>query len=195
MHEKGLQQFKHSKPEKPQDSPYPCATPQYGAKIQYTEEPDTSRPMNAAETKRLQEIIGFYRYVGQAVDNTLLTALGTLASAQTEGTEATIKATTHFLNYIATHPHATVRYHRSKMILHVHSDGSHLSESKSRSRAAGFYWLNGDDNPDPNAPLPKLNGAIHVVSNILKMEQLQQRKQKQQHALSTDKKHVQSELH
>ena len=96
MHEKGLQRFKHSKPAKPQDSPYPCTTPQYGAKIQYTEEPDTSRPMTAEETKRLQEIIGFYLYVGRAVDNTLLTALGTMASAQTEGTEETVKATTHF---------------------------------------------------------------------------------------------------
>ena len=25
------------------------------------------------------------------------------------------------------------------------------------------------DNPDPNAPRPKLNGAIHIVSQILKM--------------------------
>ena len=55
------------------------------------------------------------------------------------------------------------------MILHIHSDGSHLSERKSCSRVAGFYWLNGKDNPDPQAPLPKLNGAIHIVSQILKM--------------------------
>ena len=86
-----------------------------------------------------------------------------------EGTEETMKAVTHFLNYVATHPDARVRFHKSDMILHLHSDGSHLSERKSRSRVAGFYWLNGKDNPDPNAPLPKLNGAIHIVSQFLKM--------------------------
>ena len=125
--------------------------------------------MTKEEKNLLQEIIGYYLYYGRAVDNTLLAALGTLAASQTEGTEETIKATTHFLNYIATHPEARVRFHKSNMILHVHSDGSHLLERKSRSRIAGFYWLNGKDNPNPQAPLPKLNGAIHIVSRILKM--------------------------
>jgi len=167
--EKALQRFKHCPPNKPQDSPYPYAEPQYGAKVQYTDTPDESRPMDKKETKTLQEIIGTFLYYARAVDLTMLPALGTLASAQTEGTEETLKAVTHFLNYAATHPEAYVRFKKSKMILHGHSDGSHLSEKKSRSRVGGFFWLNGEDNTDPEAPLPELNGAVHVVCQILKM--------------------------
>jgi hypothetical protein len=99
----------------------------------------------------------------------MLKALGTLAATQTEGTEKTLKAVTHFLNYAASHPEAYIRYKASDMLLHMHSDGSHLSESKSRSTAGGFFWLNGKDDPDPEAPLPELNGAVHVVAQLLKM--------------------------
>jgi hypothetical protein len=40
------------------------------------------------------------------VDNTLLVALGTIASAQSKGTEATMNAMVQLLNYCATHPNA-----------------------------------------------------------------------------------------
>ena len=54
------------------------------------------------------------------------------------------------------------------MILHIHSYASYLSEPKARSRAGGFFYLS--DNIDvkkPNAPQPKLNGAVHILSTIL----------------------------
>ena len=54
------------------------------------------------------------------------------------------------------------------MQLHIHSDASYLSEPKARSRSGGYYFLDGKDNPDPDSKLPKLNGAIHVDTRILR---------------------------
>lgn len=51
------------------------------------------------------------------------------------------------------------------MISHVHSDGSHLSGSKARSRAGGFLFLSDKSiNPEHTKP----NGAAHIFCTILK---------------------------
>jgi hypothetical protein len=50
-------------------------------------------------------------------------------------------ATNQLLNYLATHPDATIRYHASDMILHIHSDASYLLGSNSRSRLGGLFFL------------------------------------------------------
>ena len=44
--------------------------------------------MDAADTLRLQEVVGVFLYFGRAMDSTMLVALGSLAAAQTEGTQA-----------------------------------------------------------------------------------------------------------
>jgi hypothetical protein len=100
----------------------------------------------------------------------MLVALGTLASAQTKGTEATAQAITQLLNYCATHPDATVRYNASDMYLHVHSDASYLSETKARSRAGGIFFLSSAPlkNPKPDSQPPPFNGAIHTHCSIMK---------------------------
>jgi hypothetical protein len=95
----------------------------------------------------------------------MLVALGTLASAQTKSTEATMDAAVHLLNYAATHPEATVRFRRSDMILHIHSDASYLSEPQARSRVGGYFYLGGKEEPLAN---PKPNGPIHVESRIMR---------------------------
>ena len=48
------------------------------------------------------------------------------------------------------------------MILALHSDGSHLSEPGSKSRAAGHFYLTNKDNWDID------NGAILTLSKIIK---------------------------
>ena len=63
---------------------------------------DTSKPLDKHGTKRLQEVIGTLLFYARAVDNTMLTALGTIASAQSAGTEKTMDAITHLLDYTAT---------------------------------------------------------------------------------------------
>ena len=69
------------------------------------------------------------------------------------------------MEYLATHPHATIRYYASEMILNIHSDASYLSESRARSRTAGHFFLGSV--PKKGEPIP-LNGAIYVHSGILK---------------------------
>jgi hypothetical protein len=54
-----------------------------------------------------------------------------------------------------------VRFKASDMILHIHSDVSYLSEAKARSRVGGYFFLGDGFNNPP------LNGAIHVVSQIM----------------------------
>ena len=54
------------------------------------------------------KLIGTFLYYARAINNTMLVALGTLAAAQTKGTEKTMEATTQLLNYAATNPNATI---------------------------------------------------------------------------------------
>ena len=160
-----LQRFAHPPPTKPQDAPHRYAAPQYGVSQQLVDPPDTTAPLDPKEITTLQEIIGTLLYYGRAIDNTMLVALSSLAAAQSKGTQATTKAAAHLLNYAATHPEATIRYHASDMCLHIHSDASYMSEPNARSRAGGFFFLS--SHPD-STPTPLLNGPVHVVSNILR---------------------------
>ena len=71
-----------------------------------------------------------------------------------------------FLDYMWTHPDATIRFRASDMILNVHSDASYLSAPKARSRAGGYYFLG--SLPKDNKPI-KLNGAFFVLCTILRL--------------------------
>jgi hypothetical protein len=133
--------------------------------IQYAEPEDTSTLLNKTGITCLQQIIGTFLFYGRAVDNTMLVALGTLAAAQTKGTEKTLNATVQLLNYTATHPDAAVRFHKSGMILYIHSNASYLSEPKARSRVGGYFYLGDPDEPADN---PKPNMPIHIESRIMK---------------------------
>jgi hypothetical protein len=81
--EKALNQFAHKPPPQPQHAPHAWIKPSYGAATPYTAPEDTSAPLDANGTKRLQEIIGMLLYYACAIDPTMLVALGTLTSAQT----------------------------------------------------------------------------------------------------------------
>ncbi len=85
-------------------------------------------------------------------------------AAQTNGTQATVQALVHFLNYCATHPNAVLQYRASDMILHIHSDAAYLNETEARSRVGGHHFL-GDQASPTNQPK---NGAILDIAKILK---------------------------
>ena len=95
---------------------------------------------------------------------TMAVAINNLVAAQSKGNEEMIKALVHLLNYTATHLDAKIRYHRSSMILHIHSDRSYLSIDKARNRAGSHYFLFSQTKDPLKA---KLNGATHVLCNIL----------------------------
>ena len=73
-----------------------------------------------------------------------------------------MKKVKQFLDYAATHPDAIVTYRASGMTLAVHSDASYLSESKTRSRAGGHFFMSEDESE------PRNNGAVLTVAQIIK---------------------------
>ena len=158
-----LHKFQHPKPNKAQDSPYPANAKQYGVKVQLTDPIDTTARLPKHEIKRIQQIIGTFLFYGRAVDPTLLTALSELSSAQATATDATKRACNQFLDYCATHPTSTIRYHASDMVLKLHSDSSYLNALGARSRQGGHFYLGNKSGPDI------LNGAILHLAAIMKM--------------------------
>jgi hypothetical protein len=72
--------------------------------------------------------------------------LNDIATEQTKATEKMQAATNQLLDYSATHPDATIRYHTSDMILHIHGDASYMSVSNARSRLGGLFFL-GEKSP------------------------------------------------
>ena len=65
------------------------------------------------------------------------------------------------LNYAATYPNALTVIRPSSMVLRADSDASYLSESQSRSRGAGYWYLGSDDTSEP------VNAAVDIVCTIL----------------------------
>lgn len=158
---KALTKFQHPPPEEPVDSPYQHVPIIYGKKTQMVIE-DTSPKLQPAEITRIQNIVGTLLYYARAVDCTLAAALSTISSQQAHGTEATKQACKQLLDYVATHPNATVKYKASDMILAVHSDASYLSEAKARSRSGGHFYLTNQNDEEFS------NGAVLTLSSIIK---------------------------
>jgi hypothetical protein len=157
-----LSKFQHDSPKHPQHTPSRYVTPVYGAKTQYATKDETPS-LTAKQCITIQKITGSVLYYARAVDPTVLMPLNDIATEQTEATEKTQAATNQLLDYLATHPDAIIRYHASDMILHIHSDASHLSVSNARSRLGGLFFL-GNKTPEQD----KLNGSILNVASIIK---------------------------
>jgi hypothetical protein len=128
--------------------------------------PDTTPPIDAPHIKIEQQVIGGVLYYARAVDLTVLPALSAIASDQASVTETTEAHVQQLLDYLVTYPQATVRYHKSDMILNIHSEASYLSERRARSHVAGHFFLG--STPTDNQPI-ELNGAIYTLCGILKI--------------------------
>jgi hypothetical protein len=158
-----LEKFQHATPARPQHSPHRHNPIQYGVKVQLTDTPDRTDRLPPEGIKRIQQIVGTLLYYARAVDNTMLVTLGSLASRQSNATQLTNKDVHQFLDYCATHPAATLRFHASDMRLKIHSDAGYLNESRARSRAGGHFYLgNRDNTPEVS------NGAILNPTGILR---------------------------
>jgi hypothetical protein len=96
---------------------------------------------------------------------TVLMALSSIPMEQTKATERTMEKCTQLLDYLVGHADAKVCFHKSDMIMKIHSDASYLSEAKARSRACGHFFL--EWLPTDDAPI-RLNGAFHVSTTILR---------------------------
>lgn len=157
---KTLTKFQHPDPMKPQHAPHKHTPIDYGAKVQHAVT-DDSPPLLHQQIKRVMNVMGMLLYYAHAVDPTLATALSTIAADQAKGTKATRAACNQLLDYVVTHPNATLRYIASDMMLAVHSDASYLLEKGARSRVGGHFYLNVNDEACKN-------GAILTLSTIIK---------------------------
>jgi hypothetical protein len=172
--ERALERFQHKKPTRDQHSPSAWITPTYGAASQLSTPSDDTPPLDSDGILHLQAVAGTLLFYARAVDHTMLVAIGDIASAQAHGTEATMSACVHLLNYAATHPDAVVRYTASDMQLHLHSDASYLSAPNSRSRLGGYFFLSDSladptRAPTPDDTPPPFNGPVLVTANIIKV--------------------------
>ena len=159
--QKALRQFDNVIPTKRHDSPYPHIEPTYGAKQQFAKYDDFPL-VGPEEQKHLQKVNGKILWYGRAVDSTILTALTALASQQAKPNMETMKRIKQLLDYCATQDPAILTYHKSNMILAIHSNASYLSKDKAQSRAGGHHYLSEDVTFSPN------NGTIHNVAKIIK---------------------------
>jgi hypothetical protein len=134
-----LSKFEHDVPNHPQHTPSCYDTPVYGAKTQYATKNKTP-PLTAQQCLTIQKVTGSVMYYARAVDPTVLMPLNDIATEQIKATEKTQAATNQLLGYLSSHPNATIRYHASDMILHIHSDASYLSVFSARSRLGRLSW-------------------------------------------------------
>jgi hypothetical protein len=135
-----LSKFQHDAPKHPQHTPSRYVTPVYGAKNQYATKDETS-PLTAQQCLTIQKVTGSVLYDARAVDPTVLVPLNDITTEQTKATEKTQAATNKLLDYLATHPDATIRYQASYMTLHIHTDASYLSVPNACSRLGGLFFL------------------------------------------------------
>jgi hypothetical protein len=141
-----LSKFQYDSPKHPQHTLSSYVTPVYVTKNQYATKDETP-PLTAKQCLTIQKVTGSVLYYARAVDTTVLLQLNDIATKQTEATEKTQGATNRLLDFLATHPDATIRCHASDMILHIHSDVSYLSVSNAQSRLGGLFFLG---NKPPN---------------------------------------------
>jgi hypothetical protein len=97
------------------------------------------------------------------VDPTVLMHLNDIATEKSKAIEKTQSTTIQLLDYLATHPDATIRYHTSNIILHIHIDAFYLSVSNAHSRLCGLLFCG--DKPTQE---DTINGSILNVASVIK---------------------------
>jgi hypothetical protein len=123
---KALKQFQNILKKK-QHQPCPHNPIEYGAKKQYATKASKALPATKEEKRFIQQVCGKFLFYGRAVDGTVLTPIGAIASQSANPTKDTLAYTKQLLDYLATPVDAVLTYHKSNMILAAHSDASYLT--------------------------------------------------------------------
>ncbi len=108
--EKALKRIQHPPSIVAQDQLHQHVKKMYGATIQLANPLETSPPLNKAGKKFIQEVMGVFCYLAQAVDSTMLVAFSSLASEQAAPTERTMQTCLQFLDYAASQKNAIITY-------------------------------------------------------------------------------------
>eukprot|EP00804_Cyclotella_cryptica_P027479 CCRYP_007450-RA/>CCRYP_007450-RA protein AED:0.29 eAED:0.29 QI:0/0/0/1/1/1/3/0/633 len=109
--QKQLIKYNHPMPKSPQHCPWSPHPIQYGSKTREPLPPDESPKLDKKGIKFIQQVVGSFLYYCRATDTTIPAALSELSQQQTNATENTLKRCEQFLDYMATHPDATIRYY------------------------------------------------------------------------------------
>ena len=96
---------------------------------------DAMHPLNKKATKFI-EVLGKFLFYAHEIDSIMLTALSAVAAEQANPTTKMLLKTKQLLDYATTNI--------SNMILAIHSDVSHLSEPKAKSRVGGHFFMSTD---------------------------------------------------
>ena len=126
---------------------------------------DTAPPATKEKITHIQKVVGSILYYAIAVDLTLLMYLSAIASKQVKATKKTLKNVNQVLDYLATNPDATIRFHASDMILNIHSETSYIPVKSTKSRASGHFFLSSISKDGQSITL---NCAIFTLFTILK---------------------------
>jgi hypothetical protein len=164
---KALATLQHPSPSTMQDAPHVWTVPVYGQKTQFVST-TTSPALDKKGTHRVQQICGQFLYYSRGCDPTIITALNEISNQQASPTEKTRAACDMLLDYLATHPLATIRYHASDMVLAICSDAAYLVLPNARSRAAGHFFLTTLASATSSPPSPTSNGAVHILCKTLR---------------------------
>eukprot|EP00804_Cyclotella_cryptica_P026697 CCRYP_007931-RG/>CCRYP_007931-RG protein AED:0.31 eAED:0.31 QI:0/-1/0/1/-1/1/1/0/442 len=157
-----LFKYYHPLPKKCQLSPCKATPIVYGAKTQFSPDPDDSPLLPTEGIKRVQGIVGALLYYARAINNKLLHALSDIGTEQASATGHTNDKINQLLDYCSTYPNDGITYRSSDMILSAHSDAAYLNASKSRSRAGTHIMCSEND------PVPSHNGPVLTIAQIIK---------------------------
>ena len=164
--QQALNKFQHTKPTRLQHSPHKWNEPVFGQQIQYATV-DESTPLNAKETRLVQSIVGTFLYYARAIETTILVALNEIGTQQSAPTDRTMQEVKWFMNFLAHHPEAKIRYFAGNMQLAVDSDAAYLVAPGAKIRFAGHFSLESEPNRRNYNGAPH-NAAIHTECKILK---------------------------
>ena len=161
-----LKRTGHPTPTSPQHSPHehlPFVLGSKGTRQLAIE--DNSPPVDKRNTKHVQSVVGGLLYYARAIDSTILPALSSISTQQSNPTENTMRKVKRLLDYVATFPDTCIRFHASNMKLHIDSDAAYLCEPKAKSRAAGYFYFK--QNTMNKTQLP-INHPLTVECKLLK---------------------------
>ena len=94
---KNLTQYNHPPPSKPQHCPYTPNPIVYGKDNKAPTPGDTSKLLDTASKRHIQQIVGSFLYYAQAVDPTILMALSAIAEQQSAPSEEALARVNKFI--------------------------------------------------------------------------------------------------
>ena len=165
-----LLKYKHRMPKRPQHCPYSPAPKQYGANAQAPLPVDISPKLSPEEIKEIQRVVGSILYYARAVDITVLMALSSIAIEQTKGTTSTMGKAKQLLDYLTTHPDATIRYRASDMVkMYTHTLRTYRNLTPKAALAAISSW---DGPPKTEIPSASMVHFLHYVQSFASLSHL-----------------------